>query len=118
MSRFKVDENCPREFAEILSAAGHDAEYALDESLGGKPDSKLAEAALSESHAIVTLDLDFADVRRFPPSEYPGVIVLRPASQSRSRLIQILSGVLEVLATEQLANRLWIVDESGVRVRE
>jgi len=87
--RFKVDENSAAEFVEMLCAAGHDAEHALEETLEGAPDSKIAEAASSENRAIVTLDLDFADIRRFPPRKRSDLIVLRPDSQQRTRLIQV-----------------------------
>ncbi|MBI5435349.1 MAG: DUF5615 family PIN-like protein [Planctomycetes bacterium] len=103
---------------ELLRAASLDAEHVLDEALGGASDTKLAEIARREDRAIVTLDLDFADVRRFPPAEYSGVIVLRPDSQSHSRLIHVFNSVIALLSEEPLARRLWIVDESGVRVRE
>ena len=116
--RFKVDENAPAEFVELLRTAGHDAEHALEESLGGAPDATLAEVARKENRAVVTLDLDFADIRRFPPTKYAGLIVLRPAAQHRSRLIRVFTRVIELLATERLVQRLWIVDESGIRVRE
>ena len=102
----------------MLRAAGHDAEHALEESLGGAPDSKLSEVARREGRAVITLDLDFADIRRFPPAKYAGLIVLRPEAQHRTRLIQVFDHVVRLLPTETLKHRLWIVDEAGVRVRE
>ncbi len=116
--RFKVDENCPAEFVEILQAAAYEADHVLDEGLGGCTDLEVASVLRRERRALLTLDLDFADVRRFPPAEFAGLIVLRPESQNRSRLAQILRQLLPQLKIEQLGQRLWIVDESGIRVRE
>jgi predicted nuclease of predicted toxin-antitoxin system len=116
--RFKVDENCPLEFVELLRGAAYDADHVLDEGLAGSADSDVAAVVRREQRALVTLDLDFADVRRFPPAEYSGLIVLRPESQHRARLVGILRQLLPQLAREPLDHRLWIVDEAGLRVRE
>ena len=39
--------------------------------LRGGADPTLAEICKRESRALVTLDLDFADIRTYPPAEYP-----------------------------------------------
>ena len=38
MMRFKIDENLPAEFVEMLRCAQHDALSVLDEGLGGAAD--------------------------------------------------------------------------------
>jgi hypothetical protein len=40
--KFKADENFPLEAVDLLRAAGHDARTVFDESLGGRPDSRIA----------------------------------------------------------------------------
>ena len=115
--RFKIDENLPVEFVEMLRGAQHDAQSVLDEGLGGAPDTRLAEVCRSEQRAIVTLDLDFADIRAFPPHEQAGLIVLRVEDQRMQRLLAVFEKVVAMLETEALAGRLWLVDERGVRIR-
>ena len=86
-SRFKLDENLPRDAAALFGAAGHDAQTALDENLGGRPDRDVIEAARTEGRIFVTLDVDFADIRDYPSSEFPGIWVLRsqpPGCRERS----------------------------------
>ena len=61
--RFKLDENLPRDAKALLLAAGHDAETATDEHLGGNPDLEVLDACRTESRILITLDLDFADIR-------------------------------------------------------
>jgi predicted nuclease of predicted toxin-antitoxin system len=70
MHKFKVDENLPVDVVELLSLAGHDAVSVLDQQLGGRPDPLLASVCQHEGRALVTLDLDFADIRTYPPSSY------------------------------------------------
>ena len=67
--RFKADENLPVEAAEVLRGSGHDAQTVLEQQLGGTADSGLAVLCQREGRALVTLDLDFADIRAYPPAE-------------------------------------------------
>lgn len=61
--KFKVDENLPIEVAELLQESGHDAVTVLDQHMGGQEDTTLAAVCLREGRTIITLDLDFADIR-------------------------------------------------------
>jgi predicted nuclease of predicted toxin-antitoxin system len=80
--RFKTDENVPLEAVDLLRAAGHDAFSVFDQSLAGQPDDRIASVCQQEDRVLITLDTDFADIRTYPPAHYPGIIVLRLASQS------------------------------------
>lgn len=75
--RFKTDENLHPDVAGFLRAKGHDALTVWDQGLRGRPDADIAEVCRSESRALVTLDVGFADIRAYPPQNYPGLIVLR-----------------------------------------
>ena len=118
MMQFKIDENLPMEFAAMLRTAGHDTVSVLDQGLGGAGDSTVAEKCRTERRAIVTLDLDFSDIRQYPPEEYQGLIVLRVGHQEKRHLIRVFGQVIPLLESEPLAGRLWITDEIGVRIRE
>lgn len=115
--RFKLDENLPAEAAAYLREQGHEADSVFEEGLAGSPDSKISEICRIESRILVTLDLDFADVRTYPPRESCGVIVLRLASPDRQSVLNILPRVLTLLLTEPVRERLWIVDEKRTRIR-
>ena len=115
--KFKIDENLPVEFAQILQSAGHDAATVLDETLSGAPDMQVVVVCLLEDRAIVTVDLDFADIRLYPPEEHPGIIVLRVKSQDKEYLLQCLNRLLPFLEKEALNGRLWIVEEDRIRIR-
>ncbi len=72
--KFKVDENLPEAAAKILRDAGFDAETVLNKGLGGALDTTLAAVCKEEVRALITLDLDFSNIRTYPPKEYPGII--------------------------------------------
>jgi predicted nuclease of predicted toxin-antitoxin system len=116
--RFKIDENLPQESAELLIQANHDAMTVIAQRMGGGPDPNLATVCNSEGRVLVTLDLDFADIRAYPPAKHPGFIVLRPISQAKSHVLNLLRLVIERLPSEELTGKLWVVDENGIRIRE
>jgi len=115
---FKVDENLPVEAVDSLRAAGHDALSIHDQQMVGSLDPHVASVCQSEGRALVTLDLDFADIRAYPPGDYPGIIVLRPRNQAKPTVLRLLDQVLPLLANEPLLGNLWIAQETGLRIRE
>lgn len=115
--RFKVDENLHPDVARLLCEHGHDAVTVYEQGLRGYSDQKIAAVCHEEGRAIITLDLDFADIRAYPPKAYAGIIVLRVADQSRSAILRIFKGILATLEQESLTGRLWIVDENRIRIR-
>ena len=115
--RFKVDENLPVEAAEMLRQSGHDAVTVLEQRLGGSGDAGPATLCQQEGRALVTLDMDFADIRAYPPADYPGTIVLRLGQQDKPQVLNVLARLIRVLHTEPLEGHLWIVEENRVRIR-
>jgi predicted nuclease of predicted toxin-antitoxin system len=115
--RFKIDENLPVEAAELLRSVGHDTETVHDEELSGASDSEVSRICWVEQRIIVTLDLDFADIRAYPPAQYPGIIVMRLKSQSITNVLSVLARIIPLLVVEPLSKRLWIVDEDRIRIR-
>ena len=64
---------------------------------------------------VACLNVD--DIRAFPPSDYAGIIVLRPAVQTVKNIQRLVRQVIALLPTEPLAGHLWIVDEGQIRIR-
>lgn len=112
----KLDENVPDLVAEILGAAGHDAALARDEALAGVEDEALLGAAILEARALVTFDLHFSDIRRHDPSDTPGIVVLRLRSQSLPPVRRTARALAELLSSEPLAGRLWILSDDRLRI--
>ena len=116
--KFKLDEHLPVEAADRLRKVGFDAATVLEQALGGCPDKDLAEICKREGRALVTLDLDFANILAYPPGNYPGIIVLRLDRQDRTEVIRALERLIPILGHESLAGHQWIVDERQVRIRD
>jgi predicted nuclease of predicted toxin-antitoxin system len=115
--RLRLVENLPSELARLFIEAGHDAVTVLDQDIGGATDAIVVSACLSEGRAIVTMDTHFADIRGYPSHLYPGIVVFRLDSQTRDHVLAVGARLLPTLSEEVLQGRLWIVEESRVRVR-
>jgi predicted nuclease of predicted toxin-antitoxin system len=115
---FKPDENLPRDAAALLRNAGHHVHTVLDEHLGGNPDPRVFAASQAEIRILVTFDLDFSDIRVYPPASHSGIWVLRPQTQSIGNTLALLRSALLVLETEPTDGRLWIIEPGRVRIRE
>jgi predicted nuclease of predicted toxin-antitoxin system len=118
MLRFKVDENMPAEAAALLAGAGHDALTVPQQKLGGQSDPNIAAVCQQEGRVIVTLDLDFADIRTYPPADYPGIIVLRLFRLDKPRILAAVQRLLPVLEHEPLTGKLWIVEDARLRIHD
>ncbi len=116
--KFKLDENIPVEASILLQDAGRDAATVLDQNMGGEADQFVIQVCARESRALITLDLDFADIRTYPPSEYHGIFVLRVKQQSRPKVLEAVRRLIPLLPSESVEGQLWIVEENKIRVRE
>ena len=117
MAKLKVDENLPIDVAATLAQAGHDVATALDQGLGGVPDGQVAELCRKEGRAIVTLDADFADIRTYPPRDFPGLVVLRLKQQDKPHVLRVCERLGTALSGRKLEGTLWIVEGERIRIR-
>lgn len=115
--RVKVDENLGQSHAALLQEAGYEADSVFDEGLSGTSDEALWEQVVEEDRLFITLDLDFSDVRQFPPGSHPGILLLRPRSGSRDAVTSVLERVLLEYDLEELQGCLVVADDLHTRIR-
>ena len=116
--KFKLDENLSPTLASAFISAGHEAHSALEQALGGSIDPRLIEVCRLEGRALVTLDLDFANIHRYPPGRYAGIMVLRLGTQAHGAVTAALANAIALLQREALSGRLWIVETGRVRIHD
>jgi predicted nuclease of predicted toxin-antitoxin system len=113
----KLDENLGRSAAEFLIAAGYVADRVHDQGFSGASDQEVWRRVCAEGRFLITLDLDFSDVRRFPPGSHPGILLLRPRSNGRDAVLEVLRRVVHEQPLESLAGCLAVADPVRTRIR-
>ncbi len=89
----------------------------FDEGLCGASDVSVARAAIAEARILLTLDVEFADLRKHSPGTHPGVVLFRPKS---SGPLEVAGMVLEFLGhtdVSELRGSVVVVHPGRVRIR-
>jgi predicted nuclease of predicted toxin-antitoxin system len=115
--KLKLDENLSRHLKPVLIGLGHDVLTAADENLLSHPDTEIAQAAKDEQRMLMTLDVEFADLRKYPPGSHPGVILFRPLSLSPLSVNTFIADFVRRTDLEKIAGCVAVVDPVHVRVR-
>ena len=115
--RFKLDENMPADLAALLRQAGHDVADVTEEGLNGEDDQPVLSAATAENRVLLTFDLDFADIRHYPPGTHAGIVVFRLQDQRWNTLQGPVNRILAAGDVKKLENGLAIVDETRIRYK-
>jgi predicted nuclease of predicted toxin-antitoxin system len=100
--KLKLDENLSRHLKPLLTGLGHDV---------------LTAAALREERMLLTLDLEFADLRKYPPGSHPGIILFRPPSFGPLSVNKFIIDFVNSADLSELTSCVAIVDPVNVRVR-
>lgn len=114
--KLKLDENFDRRLVPVLEAEGHDVDTIPSEGLSGADDDAVYAACRATERALITLDLDFSNPFRFPPSGTAGIVVIRPPRPVLPAIQATLTSVLTVLKAQSLKGALWIVEPGRIRI--
>lgn len=114
--KIKLDENLGNRAVELFRESGHEVSTVIDQGLEGANDDDLIEACRTEERVLVTLDLDFSNVLRYPPERYAGIAVLRlPPPIELETIRERVHVLLRSSEREDLSGRLWIVEQDRIR---
>lgn len=116
--KLKLDENLDARLASALRRAGHEVSTVRDQGLAGVDDQALYAHCRSEARILVTLDLDFANVLRYPPEASGGIVVFRGPDDLLPTLRILTETLIGALAKASPASQLWIVEPGRVRIHE
>lgn len=117
--RFLIDADLPRAATRILRRHGHQAVDVRDLGLGAAKDDVIARHAREHGLCLVTGDFDFADIRIYPPSRYPGIVVLVIPGTASSIYIRelVTSFIRQEDVLSELPGKLAIVEVGRIRLR-
>jgi predicted nuclease of predicted toxin-antitoxin system len=117
--KFKLDENFGTRTQGIFRSAGHDIQTVFEQNLQGCSDQHLYEVCCAEKRCLVTMDLDFADVIRFPPTKANGIIVLRIRRTPTIMILgQLIHQVLQAINQRSVDGELWVVEFGRIRIHQ
>lgn len=115
--RFKLDENLSRHLVETIAEAGHEAETAAGEGLAGSTDGVLGAAAAEGGRVLLSLDIGFADLRRFPPGSHPGIVVFHPGGLGPVATNRLVSAFVHEEAIANLVGCTCVVEPGRIHIR-
>ena len=115
--KLKLDENPSRHLKEKLVLLGHDVATAAEEGLLGQPDALVGELARSEGRVLLTLDLEFGNIRKNPPGEHPGIVLFRPGSFGPLEVNRFVEEFIRQIDLNVLVGCIVVVEPGRIRVR-
>ena len=119
MKKIKLDENFPPSAVEIFRKKKIDASSVFEQRLSGSDDDKVFNVCKKEKRVLVTFDLDFANILRYPSNNTSGIIIARHKKKINLVGIASLCKRLALLITqEEITGKLFIVEETKIRVRK
>lgn len=116
--RFLLDADMPRSSASVFAARGHEVLDVRDAGLNGLADESIAKFAKKEGRIIITRDVEFGSILRYPPGSYVGIVVIRLAPlQTAEQINRALAGFLDAVKDEELKGSVIIVEPGRYRIR-
>jgi predicted nuclease of predicted toxin-antitoxin system len=115
--KLKLDENLSRHLKPVLAGLGHDVRTAADEDLLSHPDDEVAARASHEGRMLLSLDVEFADLRKYPPGSHPGIILFRPASLGPLSVNRFVEQFVRATDLSGLSSCVAVVEPQRIRVR-
>lgn len=113
-----IDEDVHRSLGSVLHARGHSVMYVPDSGLRGKPDEDIFVFAQHHGAALLSGDLGFANIIRFPLGSHHGIIILRFPNEMPSRAINlVVASLLSGVPERDFIGNLLVLSPRGLRLR-
>ncbi len=118
--RFFADHCVPESIATTLEAKRHEVLRLRNQMVTDAPDADVIEKAQLLDAVLLSLNGDFSDIVRYPPSKYGGIVSMqvrnRPEvlDQITKRLTTYLSNHFE---REHYRGKLLLVEAHRIRIR-
>jgi predicted nuclease of predicted toxin-antitoxin system len=118
--RFFADHCVPESVAEALESKGHEVLRLRNQMATDAPDPDVIEKAQMLDAVLLSLNGDFSDIVRYPPSKYGGIISMQVRNRPEV-LAQITERLTRYLRDqsdrEHYRGKLLLVEAHRIRVR-
>lgn len=115
--KFLLDANLPRTLNNFLKNQGYNVKDIRDFLAPDTPDEDISKIAQQEGRILLTRDLDFANILLYPPSQYPGIIVLKTKGLKTEAMKAILTSLIETMKPQEFKHSLIILEPHKVRIK-
>lgn len=114
--KFLLDADMPRSSAGVVRDLGFDVEDVRDLGMRYAQDKEIIDYARETDRIVVTMDLDFGEILRYP--QHPGAIILRlPSGFTIKKINRVLGDFLSTQEMEILKESIIIVELGRCRRR-
>jgi len=113
-----VDEDLPRIIDMVLEGLGWEVRDVRDTGFRGKSDEEIISFAKRSKAVLFSADWGFANIFRFPPKDYDGIVILNfPNEVSTNFMIRETQRALIKLPFKSFKGKLIIIEPGRVRIR-
>ena len=118
MPKFVIDEDMPRSTGRALVEEGYEVRDVRDHGYRGSSDAEIYRFAQKEGAILLTGDLGFGNILKFPLGKHFGIVVARFPKDMRPLEInrRILDGLRDLSASDFKGN-LIILETKQIRIR-
>ena len=119
MKKLKLDENFPPSSVDVFRQNNIDASSVYEQDMCGSDDDSLFDVCIIEKRTLITFDLDFANILRYPASKTDGIIIVRSKKKmSIDEIGDICKRLVALILHTDLTGKLFIVENTKVRIRK
>jgi predicted nuclease of predicted toxin-antitoxin system len=86
-----ADECVYKVTVDLLRSWGHDVLTAQEVGLSGKPDEEILAYAVRHERVLITIDMDFSNIRHYTPESHRGIIVAKIRRATQMQFIRSYS---------------------------
>ena len=118
MVRFVIDEDMPRSTGVALISEGYEVKDVRDHGYRGLGDEEIYTFAQREKAVLLTGDLGFSNILKFPLGQHFGIVVARFPNEMAPREInrEIVTS-LRVLGENEFKGNLIILEPGRIRIK-
>lgn len=113
-----LDEDLPKSLTKLLREKGYEVFDVRESGLRGASDDKVFDFAQEKQAILMTADLGFSNITRFPVGSHNGVIVLRFSNEmSVWNTINVVAEMLNELDLTLIKGSVVIFSPHKIRIR-
>ena len=115
--KFLIDADCHRSIGIALQKDGHQVADIRDLK-PNCPDENIYDLIRLESYLLITRDMDFSNILRYPASSNCGIILLRVRLMRVDEIILLLRDLLSRVTIQDLQGSITVINKNRYRIHK